>query len=86
MELLIRLVTANLTLTGWVGTALMMTLLVARSAVCEAMRKATVTAVIERSEPGTYVVDRRRGRTILVVKPPTVAPAVAVVLVGRRPS
>ena len=86
MELLIRLVTANLTVTGWLGTALMMIVLSVHAVVCEAARRATLTAVIERCGPGTCVLDRRRGRTILVVRPPVVEPAVAVVLVGQRPA
>lgn len=43
-----------------------------------------MTATVRSADPGTFVVDRRRGRTLTVLKPFDVRRDVAVVLVPWR--
>jgi uncharacterized protein (DUF58 family) len=84
LSLLIGLGAAGLTWLGWLGVAGMLTLTGLFNLAQERARRRTLTATVRSAEPGTFVVDRRRGRTLTVLKPFDVRRDVAVVLVPWR--
>jgi hypothetical protein len=51
----------------------------------ERSRRLTLKTAIDSAQPGTLVLDRHRGRTLVVVKPFDPRPLTTVVLLRRRP-
>jgi hypothetical protein len=79
--LLATLVKADLTWVGWLGVTMMLTWSGLFVLAWERARRQTLVAAVRAAEAGTVVFDRRRGRTLMVLKP---ADRRAAVMVVRR--
>src|SRR3954470_16669665 len=63
------LASAGLTTVGWLGTLAVLIVTGLFHLARERSRRLTLSAAIESAKPGTLVLDRRRGRTLMVLKP-----------------
>jgi hypothetical protein len=82
--LLIGLGTTDLTWHGWLGVAGVLTSIGLFILARERAQRRTLTAMVKSAGPGTFAMDRRRGRTLTVLKPVETRSDVAVVLIYWR--
>lgn len=82
LGLLTILAKAELTWLDWMGVTMVLTLSGLFTLARERARRQTLTAAVRVAEAGTVVVDRRRGRTLMVVKPVDRDTAVLMVPLG----
>jgi hypothetical protein len=84
MGLLLELAMADKTWQGWLGVAGLLTLMGLLTLAHERAMRHTLTSLVASAEPGTFVMDRRRGRTLVVLKPFDVRPQSVVILTRRQ--
>lgn len=79
-----KLAAADLTPLGWIGLLAVLSLTGLFMLARERSRRLTLKTAIDSAQPGTLVLDRHRGRTLVVVKPFDPRPLTTVVLLRRR--
>lgn len=82
--LISKLASTDLTAVGWLGVIAVLVVTWLFCLTRERSRRLTLTSAIDRAQPGTLVLDRRRGRTLMVLKPFDTRPQPPTVVVLPR--